>query len=129
MTMYFEFKIMEMFKKHYGQHTRRGLPLDYDLAPMEGLQHHQSESISALLARLTRGDTTVLVDVLDDEDYPFDSHVDSFDVMDRMNEMSERLSQEQTNGNSESLASEAAEQPLGNAQAADDKPGDSEIAP
>lgn len=120
---------MPKFKTHYGENPRRGLPKGYDLAPMEGLQHHQSESITTLLARLTHGDTTVVADVLDDDQYPFDSHVDSFDVMDQLNEMSERLSKQQTHDNPESSSSEAAEQPLGDAQAADDKTGDSEIAP
>ena len=129
MTMYIEFKSMENFKTHYGKYARRGLPSGYDIAPCPGLQHHQSECISILLSRLTHGDTTVLADVLDDDDYPFDSHLDTFDVMDQMNEMSERLSEEQTKDNPESSSSEAAEQPQGNAQAADDKTGDSEIAP
>lgn len=116
------------FIKHYREElTVRSLPSDYDFAEMEGFQPGQSEPIEVLIRRLSRGDTTVIAEAVTDDEYPFDSYPDSFEIMDKINEMSERSSQAKQQPDSESSASEEPEQPIGDAQGSTDKPGDSEI--
>lgn len=106
------------------------LPSDYDFDPVSGFQPGQAEPIATLIARYQAGDITVGRPLVADDEYPMDSYPDSFDVMDRMLDLSERSDgSAQEPGNSVSSDSQAAEQPLGDAQAAADNPGETEIAP
>lgn len=90
---------------------------------------HQSESIECMMSRLLSGDTSVVGDVYDDDEYPFEEISDRFDRFDEADRISERFSQATGQESSVSSDSQAPEQPIGNAQGAEDNPGETETPP
>lgn len=115
------------FKHNFSERIPAKLKLGYSFDPVPGFQEHLSESVEVLLRRYASGDISVGAALYADDVYPFDSVPDAFDVMDEMANISERSNQERT-GNSVFSDSVGAEQPLGNAQAPADNPGNTEAS-
>ena len=78
------------FRGYWDPPAEWRFPADYDFNPVPGFQPGQSEPISTLIARYQAGDRSIGRPLVADDEYPMDSYPDSFDVMDRMLDLSER---------------------------------------